>query len=106
MYHDDLPKNEINGDLLIAADKFNVSDLVAVCVNYLMANMNEENVVDTMIASYLTNQNELFKDSFLFLFNCRIKDKEFKTEAWEEMKKKTPNLASDMMSEAMFNFMW
>lgn len=104
MYHDDLPKNEINGDLLIIADKFNVSDLVAICVNYLMANMNEENVVDTMIASYLTNQNELFKDAFLFLFNCRINDKKFETEAWEELKKKDPNLASIMIAEAMFDF--
>ena len=66
MYHDDLPKNEIDGDLLIAADKFNVSDLVAICVNYLTANLNENNVVDAMVASYLTNQNELFKDAFVF----------------------------------------
>jgi len=106
MYQDDLPKTQINGDLLIAADKFNVSDLVAICVNYLTANLNENNVVDAMVASYLTNQKKLFEDAYIFLFKCRIKDKEFKTEAWEEMKKKTPNLASDMMAEAMFNCMW
>merc|ERR1719237_86524 len=48
-------KNKINIDLLLAADKYNIPDLVKICVNHLKTNLTEVNAVDIMAKSYMIN---------------------------------------------------
>jgi len=103
IYHEDLHKNEakIVLDLLMAADKYAISDLVNICVKVLKERLSEKNVVDVMTAAYLTNQEELFETAYKFIFKLRI-EKNVEIEAWKELDKKNPTLAIKMMKKAMF----
>ena len=103
IYHEDLHKNEakIVLDLLMAADKYAIFDLIKICVKVLKERLSEENVVDVMTAAYLTNQEELFETAYKFIFKLRI-EKNVEIEAWKELDKKNPTLAIKMMKKAMF----
>ena len=48
-------KNKITVDLLLAADYYNIPDLVAICVNHLKSNLSEGNVVEILTKSYTRN---------------------------------------------------
>ena len=62
MYHENenLDEAKITGDLLVAANKYDVSDLVNYCVKFLGDNLSEKNVAGVMTSAFLTDQEELF----------------------------------------------
>ena len=92
----------ITHDLLVAADYYDIPDLVTICINFMKENLNDENVVKVMTAAYLTNQKELFRTACNFVF-MRGADNQFvQTEAWREFKEKDPMLANKMLEEAVF----
>ena len=101
LYNDNVDENKITGDLLIAANYYMVSGLVSLCVSHFTSNLTDKNAADVMVAAYKTNQKELFGLACGFV--QRLKVPILETEAWEKMKKKDPNLACEMMAEAMFN---
>ena len=100
IYHNSLDKEKINGDLLKAADKYMITGLIRICVNHLESNLTVGNAIEVMIAAYSSNQKELFGSAFKFIAKNRGDEKFVKT-PWEEMKKKEPTLALQMMSEAI-----
>ena len=45
-YHDDLPEYKITIDLLSAADKYIVSELIEICLRHLKANLTQGNLLN------------------------------------------------------------
>jgi hypothetical protein len=83
IYHDDLDENKISGELMLAADKYNISALYKFCVNYFDKNLTEENALDVMNAAYLKNETDLFRKACKFVLKHKLIGKE----AWQDMKK-------------------
>ena len=102
MYHGNLNDITITGDLLFAAEKYEILDLVNVCIKYLTDNLTEENAANAMIKSYMFDQKVLFRRACKFIFENQLKDKIVKTDDWKAMKEKDPALALEIMEEAMF----
>merc|ERR1719266_1913931 len=106
IYHEYLYENEaaIVLDLLMAAEKYAIFDLIKICVKVLKEpeSLSEENVVDVMTAAFLTNQEELFASASKFIFKLRIENQNVEIEAWKELEEKNPTLAIKMMRKAMF----
>jgi hypothetical protein len=50
-------ENKITIDLLVAADYYNIADLIAICVKHLKGNLSEGNVVEILTQCYKINQN-------------------------------------------------
>ena len=61
IYHDNLDESKISGDLMMAADKYNISALYKFCVYYFKNNLTEENAEDVMKLAYLKNEHELLR---------------------------------------------
>ena len=95
-------KNKITIGLLLAADKYNIPDLTAICVNHLKTNLSKDNVVEIMKKSYMINQQDLFDVARKFVQNCKNNGEVVEMGAFDEMKKIHPNLALEMLTEAMF----
>jgi len=104
IYHEDLYENEANIvlDLLMAAEKYAIFDLVKICVKVLKESLSEENVVAVMTAAFLTNQEELFESAYKFIFKLRIENQNVEIEGWKELDEKNPTLVNKMMRKAMF----
>ena len=83
IYHDDLDENKISGELMLAADKYNISALYKFCVNYFDKNLTEENALDVMNSAYLKNETDLFQKACKFVLKHKLIGKE----AWQDMKK-------------------
>ena len=97
IYHDDLDENKISGELMLAADKYNISALYKFCVNYFDKNLTEENAMDVMNSAYLKNETDLFGKAC----KCVFKHKLIGKEAWQDMNKNSPDYVIDIL-DAMF----
>ena len=96
-------KIEINIDLLLAADKYNIPDLIRICANHLKTNLTEGNAVEIMTKSYMINQKDLFDAAQKFVQFCKNTGKVVDMEALEDLKETNPTLALKMLSQAMFH---
>ena len=96
-------KHQITIDLLLAADKYKIHDLILICVNHLKGNLSKENVVDIMIKSYMISQIELFDVARRFVENCKSNNEVVEMRALDELKEMDQNLAFEMLAEAMFH---
>ena len=99
IYHDDLDKTKISGDLMVVADKYNVTALSKFCVNYFENNLTESNALDVMNSAYETNKKELFGKACKFVFKHKL----IRKEAWQDMKKNSPDYVI-AISDAMLMF--
>ena len=97
IYHDDLDENKISVELMLAADKYNISALYKFCVNYFDENLTEENAIDVMNLAYLKNENKLFGKACKFVFKHKL----IGEEAWQDMKKNNADYVIDIL-EALF----
>ena len=95
-------KNKITIGLLLAADKYNIHDLTAICKNHLKTNLSKDNVVEIMKKSYMINQHDLFDVARKFVQNCKNNGEVVEMGAFDEMKKIHPNLALEMLTKALF----
>ena len=102
IYHENLDEAKITGDLLVAANKYDVSDLVNYCVKFLGDNLSEKNVAGVMTSAFLTDQEELFESAYKFLFKLRIDNQIVETEAWKKLQEEKPVLALKMINKAVF----
>ena len=93
IYHDNLEETKISGDLMVAADKYNISALVKLCVNFLANNLTESNGVEIMNSAYLTNKKELFGEACKFVFKHKL----IGDEDWQDMKKDNPSYAFEVL---------
>ena len=89
----------IDCNLLILADKYNVKELVQKCVQVLEKNMNCDNVLEIAFSAYLINNQKLIDKASEFIYLVPyIKQ----GEVWEELKSKNPDVASKVMSLLRF----
>ena len=102
IYHEFVEPTMITHDLLVAADKYDIPDLVNICINFMKENLNDQNVVEIMTSAYLTNKKELFRRACKFVFKRGADDQIVQIEAWKEFKEKDPMLANKMLEEAVF----
>ena len=70
-----------------------------ICSEYLSANLTLENALEIMVASYLTDQKTLLDASFKFVWEN--KGKFVKTESWNEMVRKYPDMIGMAFSQSM-----
>ena len=100
LYHDQVQDTKmINAKLLLAAHKYNVPELMEVCIGYLKENLSFENVTDVLVSAHLTDHKDLFKIASDFI--NENKGKVVKTIAWEEFKKTNPTMAIDIISSVL-----
>jgi len=101
LYHGGLDPTKITGSLLMAAEKYEVLDLVSYCVKTLTENLNEENVIDVMISAHLVNQKTLFYHASQYIFKNSLKEKIKKTDQFKDFQKMYPAQALEMLTSAM-----
>ena len=89
--------NMINGDLMIAADKYDVKGLLDLCTKYLESNLSDENALEVLVKAELVGQMNLFAAASKFV--CKNIGRVNKTSAWEEMSKKNPSLIAKLFSQ-------
>jgi len=96
MYHDNiLDEKMVDTDLLMVAHKYNIHGLTAFCVEYFKQHLSLENALDVLVSAHLINQKELFDAATKFA----IENKGIlvKTDAWKDMSKNNPKLASEIV---------
>ena len=96
MYHDTIDKSKIDFDLLKAADKYLMDNLIANCLEHLKSNLTLENALDIMMVSYQINQNSLFEVATNFVWNN--KGKLISTDSWNSMVRDHPDLIAKAFS--------
>ena len=93
IYHGNLDESKISGDLMMAADKYNISALYKFCVYYFKNNLTEENAEYVMNLAHLKNEHELFEKACKFVF----KNKPLKEKAWQDMIKNNPDYVIEIL---------
>ena len=78
---------------MVAADKYNISALLKLCVNYFANNLTEANAVDVMNSAYETNEKELFEKACKFV----LKHEVIGVEDWKDMMKKNPSYVIEIL---------
>ena len=96
MYHDTIDKSKIDFDLLKAADKYLMDNLVTYCLEHLESNLTLDNALDIMMAAYQINQNSLFEVATNFVLNN--KGKLTSTDSWNSMVRDHPDLIAKAFS--------
>ena len=95
LYHEEVKYTKmINTELLSAAEKYNIPELLEVCTKYLKQNLSFENALDVLVAAHLTNQKTLFDAASDFTYKNR--DKVVKTTAWEEFQRTNLTIAANI----------
>jgi hypothetical protein len=95
LYHEEVKDTKmINTELLHAAEKYNIPELLEVCTDYLKQNLSFENALDVLVSAHLTNQKTLFDAASEFTYKNR--DKLVKTTAWEEFQRSNLTVAANI----------
>ena len=100
IYKDDIEADDIDQDLLIAADKYNIKRLVNICVNYFKSIINAENVMAITYAAYLISNDYLLEQASKFIFQNHGKIK--KPEDWDQIKKTHPHIVTKVVDLVIF----
>ena len=95
IYKDKVEAEDIDQNLLIAADKYNIQRLVNICVNYFENTINITNVMEITFVAYLINNDTILEKASKFIFQNHGKIK--KPEEWDQIKKTHPNIATKVI---------
>ncbi|GBN73887.1 Speckle-type POZ protein-like A [Araneus ventricosus] len=89
------------GELLFAADMYQLQDLKRVCSDYLKSCVSVQNVLNSLVLGYL-HDNDLKVFAMDFICNCC---EEFevleKTMEWKNLREKRPSLAMDVLTRVI-----
>ena len=86
----------INTDLLLVAEKYNISSLLKICSGHLQSSLSPKNALDVLLSAHLTNQEDLFSAASKFVY--KYKGQLAKTTAWIEMKETNPAMINNILS--------
>jgi hypothetical protein len=92
---------DIDDKLLIAADKYNITDLCNLCSRHLIKTINVDNAIDLLFVGYLVNNTELMESVTEFASKNQGKVK--KCKKWKEIQKSYPDIASKLMDAVIFS---
>jgi len=96
-----LDAKQINEELLLAADKYNIANLVKLCCEQLKAKISLENALDILLTADLTNQEEPLKATSEFM--RKNSGKLVKTSLWIEKEKTDLKLINDLYSKVFLS---
>ncbi|KAG8181744.1 hypothetical protein JTE90_028282 [Oedothorax gibbosus] len=92
----------LTGDLLFAADKYQLHELKHACVSHLILNTTLDNVPRMLVLGYL--HDESLKE-YAMEFVCKSKPRTFfkfkKTEEWKVLEREYPRLAIEVLNSAL-----
>jgi hypothetical protein len=92
---------DIDDKLLIAADKYNITDLCNLCSRHLIKTINVDNAIDLLFVGYLVNNTELMESVTKFASKNQGKVK--KSKNWNEIQKSYPDIASKLLDAILFS---
>ena len=93
-------KKKITANLLRAADKYNIGDLVKFCIKHFKSNFSLDTVLDILVVAHLMDEKELFYAGADFV--KKNVGSVVKTKDWEQLKDTNPTLFGNVMSK-IFN---
>ena len=100
IYKDVISKENIDPDLLIAAEKYNIKRLFDIATNHLLNSINADNVMEILVTAYLVNYDPLLQAASAFIFKNRpIK----KDAAWDKIKTTYPEIATKILDLVVFD---
>ena len=100
IYKDVISKENIDSDLLIAAEKYNIKRLFDIATNHLLISINADNVMEILVTAYLVNYDPLLQAASAFIFKNRpIK----KDAAWDKIKTTYPEIATKILDLVVFD---
>jgi hypothetical protein len=95
MYQNHVPKQDADINLLLAADKYNLADLVLLCQESMMSNISDETVLDIAVSSRLLASQHIFKAAKKFI-NTRPIESLKDGNAWKMFNKENPEVAKEI----------
>ena len=99
MYTDTISFEEINCDLLYAANKYNFPRLVSECVGRLALKINEKSILQILKAAYLLDKDDLLKVAMKAIKNGVKPSNKLE---WDALKREHRGLASKVADCFMF----
>jgi hypothetical protein len=95
MYENRVPEQDADMNLLFAADKYNLDDLVSLCQDSIMSNISEETVLDIAVSSRLLPSQKVFEAAMEFIETCPIKSLKAGND-WKIFKKESAKAAMEI----------
>ena len=97
IYNEEIPnKKKITANLLRAADKYNIVDLMEYCIAYFKSTFTLDNVLDVLVLAHLINKKDLFDAASDFI--TKNKGSVVKTNGWKQWESTDPSLINDVLS--------
>merc|ERR1712156_860608 len=100
IYHDEIQdKKKITANLLRAADKYNITELMEFCMEHLKSSLSLDNVLDVLVVAHRINQKEIFDAASDFVY--KNKGKVVNTKDWEQLKETNPTLTINVLTKIL-----
>ena len=93
----ELDQIDINTKLFVAAEKYEIVDLLNFCAMCMVENLNKENAAQLMISAFLVNHKLLLRHACQFIFENGILDNIVETKDWKDLEEGNPLLALKMI---------
>ena len=99
IYNDEIPdKKKITAELLRAADKYLIADLVEFCIEHFMStSFSLDSVLDILTVAHLINQKDLFDAASDFI--KKNQGTVIKTNGWKQLVRTDPTLIVNVLSK-------
>ena len=101
LYTDELKSEDIDANLLIAANKYDLKRLVNICVKHLESIIDVENVMEITFTAYLIDNDQLLQKASKFISNNIGTIK--KPEQWDQINKTYPHIAKKVIDLILFD---
>jgi hypothetical protein len=95
IYENYVPKYDPDIDLLLAAEKYNLADLVLLCEDSVISNISDETVLDIAASSRLLASQNVFEATKKFI-NARPLKSLKAGNVWKMFKTENPTLAKEI----------
>ena len=92
--------NEIDWEVMLALEKYNVQDLLEFCIQHLKCSLSIDNVMEILAAAHLMDCEELLTTATNFANNHR--GRVVITKGWNDLKVKHPGTATKIMERIFF----
>ena len=104
IYKDVISKENIDPDLLIAAEKYNIKRLFDIAATYLLTSIEADNVMEILVTAYLVNYDPLLQAASAFIFKNRpIKKTLIYLKSWDKIKTTYPEIATKILDLVVFH---
>ena len=100
LYRDELNTEDVDCDLLIAAEKYNFKALFEICTKHLEDKIDGSTVMEIIFAAHLVNSEQLLKTASNFILRNRGSIR--KCELWNKIKNDRLEIAAKVMELMVF----